>query len=167
METDSSHMPYDPSAIANSLLDIAKSRGHELDPMKLQKLIYYSHGWALAIANKPLINEPVEAWRFGPVIPSVYHEFKRFGSNPITEYSKVLEGPKLVEPRIRPDDEFVESLLGQIWEVYGGFTGIQLSNMSHEPGSPWETAWGRNVERLRFVVIPNEEIKKHFLCLIG
>jgi len=44
--------------------------------MKLQKLVYYAHGWHLALNNEPLIDEQVECWQYGPVISSLFHEFK-------------------------------------------------------------------------------------------
>ncbi|QLH42366.1 MAG: DUF4065 domain-containing protein [Coxiellaceae bacterium] len=51
--------------------------------MKLAKLIYVAHGWSLALNDVPLIDEAVQAWKFGPVIESVYHEFKHFGNDVI------------------------------------------------------------------------------------
>jgi uncharacterized phage-associated protein len=63
-----SSMPYPAAAIANEFIKVAKRNGVLLTPMKLQKLVYFAHGWYLALLGKPLINEPVEAWKFGPVI---------------------------------------------------------------------------------------------------
>ena len=33
------------------------------------KLVYLCHGWMLGIYGRSLIGEPVEAWRYGPVVP--------------------------------------------------------------------------------------------------
>jgi uncharacterized phage-associated protein len=63
----------------------------------------------LAINKEPLIDERVEAWNYGPVIPSLYHEFKNFGSGaitlPATDFH--FEGKKLslVAPSI--DDNMI------------------------------------------------------------
>lgn len=76
-------MPLETGAVANYLLDLADASGDPVSPMKLQKLLYYAHGWHLAVTDRPLLNEFVEAWRWGPVIPSIYHEFKEFGDAPI------------------------------------------------------------------------------------
>src|ERR1700676_3931940 len=78
-------------AVANWFLARAAADGKSLDPMKLQKLIYFAHGWSLALTDIPLIEEHPEAWDYGPVIPSVYHEFKLFGRKPITERAKRFE----------------------------------------------------------------------------
>ena len=40
-------MPFDPRAVANRLLDLGRERRLTIDPMKVQKLIYYAHGWHL------------------------------------------------------------------------------------------------------------------------
>lgn len=57
--------------------------------MHLQKLTYFAHGWYIAFNDQeqiqPLINEPFQAWEYGPVCSSIYHEFKGFGCNAIVE----------------------------------------------------------------------------------
>jgi hypothetical protein len=49
--------------------------------MKLQKLIYLAHGYYFAVTGCPLVGEQFEAWQFGPVSPTIYHEFNRFSSS--------------------------------------------------------------------------------------
>jgi uncharacterized phage-associated protein len=51
--------------------------------MKLIKTVFIAHGFYLASKDKPLVNEFVQAWKYGPVIDSVYHEFKGLGHKPI------------------------------------------------------------------------------------
>src|SRR5437870_3577302 len=84
-------MAYEARAIANYFLDLAKLANQELNPMKIQKLVYYAHGWNLALDGQPLIDEAVEAWTYGPVIPSLYHEFKKYGGGPITSKASKIE----------------------------------------------------------------------------
>jgi len=147
-------MAYDPKAIANYFLDLADSHHQALSPMKIQKLIYYANGWCLAIKGQPLINEQVEAWRFGPVIPSIYRELREFGNKPITgratdvHYEKNPAGDgytvKCSTPSVNDDEmqaEFTKSLLDKIWEVYEGYSASQLSNMTHAIGSPWHKVY--------------------------
>lgn len=142
-------MAYDPLAIANTLLDIANIDGVKLTPMKLQKLVYFAHGWYLAIKGEPLIKEQVEAWNFGPVIPSLYHAFKRFGNQSISEYaisecdfesreSFAYSANQSALQKVPESDKFTCQLLKKIWNVYGKFTPVQLSNMTHEEGTPWD-----------------------------
>ena len=65
---------HNPIAIANHFIDLSPNG---LTLMQLLKLSYISHGFTLALLDKPLADEYAEAWRFGPVFPSIYHEFKK------------------------------------------------------------------------------------------
>jgi uncharacterized phage-associated protein len=135
-------MPYDPRAIANYFLKVAAEHDQSLDPMKLQKLVYFANGWHLAIKDMPLINEQVEAWPYGPVIPSLYRAFRKFGNLPVTAPAvrrdsafEIVGVPDLGDV---PDQaEFTRAFLNRIWDIYGGYTSIQLSNETHLVGSPW------------------------------
>jgi len=83
------HRTYDARAVANYFLELAGQEGKPLDPMGIQKLVYFAHGWTLAIYDRPLISQRVEAWDYGPVIRDLYNEFKRFGSSRITEPAEI------------------------------------------------------------------------------
>ncbi|MEK6748472.1 MAG: type II toxin-antitoxin system antitoxin SocA domain-containing protein [Pseudomonadota bacterium] len=141
-------MAYNAKAIANYFFDVAKEHRQSISPMKMQKLVYFAHGWYLAIKNEPLIDEQVEAWQFGPVIPSLYQEFKSYGKSEITAYATEFTGLSLATlsletPRI-PDTQDLKDFLNKIWEVYGGLTAIQLSNLTHQCDTPWRKTWGEN-----------------------
>src|SRR5579875_2343089 len=84
-------MAYDARAVANYFLDLAAKEGRPLDPMGIQKLVYFAHGWNLAIFGSPLIRQRVEAWDYGPVIADLYQAFREFGPNPITSPAKKFE----------------------------------------------------------------------------
>ena len=151
-------------AVANYFLDLAKSEGRDIDPMGIQKLVYFAHGWNLAMYGRPLISEPIEAWDYGPVIRDLYHDFKRFGNGPITQPALELKrGPSAMQfqftkPEIAQDSPpEILSLLNRVWAVYKGFTSIQLSNMTHTPGSPWRIARDQGLS-----VIPQEIIREWF-----
>ena len=62
---------------------IANARG-PLTPLQVIKMVYIAHGYSLAILGEPLVEEAVEAWRYGPVLPSVYYAAKRYGGDGIT-----------------------------------------------------------------------------------
>ncbi len=132
---------YLPIHIANYLLWLAERDGvQDMTPMKLLKLVYFAYAWYLTIANEELFAEKVEAWKFGPVIPSLYHEFKRFGSQPITDYAQYyddIESDEPDYPTIDGEDENIWSTVAAVWRHYKGASGAQLSHITHEPGSPW------------------------------
>ncbi len=163
--------PYSPAAAANFFLKTGLEKDVPLTQMKLHKLLYYAHGWHLALIEKPLLNEMVEAWEYGPVVPSIYHEFKDLGSKPISRLATDLalgerddEGLASFffhEPSIAATDPFVPALLKRIWEVYGKFSAAQLSRMTHAADSPWTEARKAN-PGIRGVDIPNDCIRSFF-----
>lgn len=163
-------MSYDSKAIANYFLDRAEQSGRKLDPMQIQKLVYFAHGWYLAANGAPLIDEMVEAWPWGPVIPSLYHEFKTFGKNPVTRKAsnlKLVDGEKgdyaVIEPTIGDGESAstTRQLLDLIWNGYGKLSGIQLSNLTHKEGSPWYITW-QQAQGRKNVDIPDELIRDYF-----
>jgi len=161
-------MPFDPRAVANRLLDLARERQLVLDPMKLQKLIYYAHGWHLALTNEPLLDRSVEAWKYGPVLPDVYRAFQQFGAEPITEPAQyaAVEGNRMVLRRYRmpadnPDAEYADRILRRVLEQYGSYSAIELSAMTHASGTPWAEAWSENPGK-RYIPIPDSEIEAWF-----
>ncbi|MBQ7262906.1 MAG: DUF4065 domain-containing protein [Synergistaceae bacterium] len=64
--------------LASEQMEGLQSETFDVAPLKLQKLLYYCQGYALALTGKPLFPEPVEAWRYGPVVDSVYQAYKRY-----------------------------------------------------------------------------------------
>ena len=138
---------YLPAHIANYFLSKAENDGiKDMTPMKLIKLVYFSYAWYLAIFEKKLFTETVEAWRYGPVVPSIYHEFKRFGNSPIQQYSInfELENNKISFPVIAMDDEDALGVVGAIWRTYKNRDGWDLSKITHEDNNtPWSLAYAQ------------------------
>jgi len=119
-----------PKRVADYFLYLSNRDRKALTPMQLLKLVYIAHGWHLGLYGRPLVNEPVEAWKYGPVISSLYHVYKKYGSLPVED-----------GPMEKPDgfDRDEESTIEQVWKGYGGRTGVSLSSLTHEPGTPWST----------------------------
>ncbi len=152
---------YTPAHVANFFLDKAHEEGRAIDPVKLQELVYIAYGWVLAVLDRRLFEEPVEAWRHGPVIPSLYHEFKHYRWQPIREYALEVdwEDHDFVEPRIPPDDHNLQVVLGKVWNVYKRFSGWALREKLHQAGTPWAAV---HEENARHKQIPDNLIRDHF-----
>lgn len=136
---------YDAKAVANYFLGLAWKEGKSLDPLGIQVLVYLANGWNLAINGRPLISQRIEAGPNGPVIRDLYEDFGRFGYAPITEFAGKLgiapgtpQGYGIYHPQVT--DPQTMSLLNQVWDSCKSLTSIQLSNMTHDPGSPWRLA---------------------------
>ncbi len=159
-------MPFHTFAVANEFLELAKAEKRQVSPMKLQKLLYFAHGWHLAIRGDALLNETIEAWDFGPVVRSVYHEFKHFGNQPVTGYATYFDEDdfEVIQPELSDDAERSKKLIGKVWNVYKVFSAFELSQMTHSQGSPWsETVAPYNGKPPRGLDIPNELIKDYFV----
>jgi uncharacterized phage-associated protein len=118
-----------PKRVAEYMLYVANEQKRPLTPMQVLKLVYIAHGWLLGLYGRPLVNESVEAWQYGPVIPSLYHDYKRYGSSPIDSI-----------PSVKPTSDFDDaemSVMNQVWKGYGYRSGVSLSSLTHEPGTPW------------------------------
>ena len=168
-DTKIRQMPYEAIAVANYLIERAKAFGEALTPMKVQKLVYFAHGWNLAIYNQPLLRERIEAWKFGPVVPQLYHELKRFGSEgipgPVSVYR--FKGARLSTqvPTVEECEGYTPvtaELLDRIWTIYGGYSAVQLSNATHAHGSPWEVTRTRT-GGASHAVIDDDLIRDDFL----
>ncbi len=158
-------------AIANHILDVASETATALTQMQVIKLAYIAHGWNLALKEKPLFDDPVQAWDHGPVIPDLYHAFKSFKKKPVTSKAKIfdiVDGKlQLTEPSINDLDDneraFVDQLIRKILSSYGHLTAWQLRDITHMPGTPWHTITQQyEAEIPKKLQIPNELIMKHY-----
>ena len=157
-----------PLAIANYFVKKALSADDNtkfITNMKVVKLVYIAHGWYLALFHKPLISERAEAWKYGPVIPSVYEAFRSYGKKPIDELAVKFSFAGNKEYKL--EDPKLEPFLDQIWETYKGYSGTQLSALTHQKGTPWHKTWFREGGKDAMgVVIWDEVIESHYLSKI-
>lgn len=129
-----------------SLVD--EEAGDSISNLKLQKLLYYAQGAHLALYDEPLFREPIKAWIHGPVVPSVYHEYKPFGAGPI----------KVEKVNFDDYSAPVREVLDEVNSVYGQFTAGKLRAMTHnEP--PW-----KNTPQSE--TISHESMKEFFKTLV-
>lgn len=97
--------------------------------MKLLKLTYIAHGFMLAIHDKVLIDEHVEAWKYGPVIPQLREQIAHFKKGIISKVPTAKANTKFSAAAIR--------VIKKVCETYGQCNGMKLSSMTHMDGTPW------------------------------
>lgn len=95
--------------------------------LKLQKLLYYAQGFHLALFDRPLFSENIEAWQSGPVVPEIYRYYKIHGRSPLPE-------PEDFNPETI--DVETHELLDEVYGVFGKYTGTVLANLTHQE-KPW------------------------------
>ena len=167
---NSKNQGYDARAIANYFLYLAKNSGRQLTNMQLQKLPYIAHGWSLALRNIPLIRDPVEAWRYGPVYPNLYSSLAIYGSGSVMESIRENDSSPgawaldkrgdEVQANLTQDDI---NLINAVWNNYQDFNAFQLSALTHQPDTPWSRIHNKFGDRS---TIPNELIKDHYNNLL-
>lgn len=150
-------------AIANWFLDRAERERRRLTPLELLKFVYISDGWHRALLGEPLIEEPIEAWKYGPVIPSIYRAFSRYGGNPIQGRATLTETEGgMPETPTFTGDERQENVLEAVWNNYKHLSGGQFINLTHQPGSPWAETWSEQSPHGKPSIIDGEKIKQHY-----
>ena len=130
---------YTPSCIANYFIENIE----DVSNLKLNKLIYLAFGIAYGYYNRLLVKEPIQAWRLGPVIPSIYHEFKRYGYGKIKKLS-YIDNPLTDErsyPMIEEDDKEAIDSLETVKKEYGYMSASELIDYTHEIGGPWYSVY--------------------------
>lgn len=129
--------------------------------LKLIKMVYVAHGYCLAMFDFPLVDEPVEAWEKGPVIPSIYHEAMEF---PVRMRSGVLSVSLfdtrtiVLPPPFNKPHMNARRVIEKVCEVFGHMDGPWLSRLTHEEDSPWV---GYDAERHE--KMDDAKIKAHYL----
>lgn len=157
-----------PSHVANFFLKNGFSENQRICPMKLIKLVYIGYGWIQAALDEELFDEEIQAWKHGPVIPSLYHEFKIYKDTAITKLSMELDDEDYtteINPQIGKEQTEILFLLDFVWDVYKGFSAWTLRQMTHEDGTPWDITYN-NPNRMNRVIDPGL-IKKHFQVIIA
>jgi uncharacterized phage-associated protein len=117
-------------AVADYILGkIVMDEGDSITNLKLQKIVYYCQAWNMALHDAPLFDDPIEAWVHGPAVPALYRRFKKYGFNAVDVSAVVTDPMNELADRDR-------SLIDEVWDVYGVFSGSQLRNMTHKE-RPW------------------------------
>ncbi|MHA7209671.1 Panacea domain-containing protein [Arthrobacter sp. MDT1-65] len=98
-----------------------------ISTMKLQKLAFFSQGWSLTLLEEPLFDEEFEAWANGPVSYDLFDRHRgdfSVRSWPSGRISALSGQQKIV--------------IDAVLKNFGALSGRELSELTHQPGTPWE-----------------------------
>lgn len=130
--------------VANHVLWLAeKFRVKDMTCLKLMKILYISYAWHLCVFDKEMFSECPQAWKFGPVFPSIYHALSIAEDQPIEGCVAISEPGKKNEddfPVIRADDEDTLSIVENAFYMYKDKTSEELSEVTHRAGGAWDAA---------------------------
>lgn len=123
----------------------------DVTPLKLQKLLYLAQANFIASTDERLFDEPVEAFRHGPVVYRTYAKYS--GSQIIAARENSSAGSA---DQDMPAD--TRDFLDKIWLRYKDFSAGQLRNLTHTQ-DPWVNHYVENSYRTE---IPDEDMARYY-----
>nr|UWD63670.1 MAG: Protein of unknown function (DUF4065) [Bacteriophage sp.] len=70
--------------LSKNIIAYAAMNECQVTNLKLQKTLYYVQGYYLARFGKPLFEDEIVNWAYGPVVPEAYFQFCSYGATVIT-----------------------------------------------------------------------------------
>ncbi|MYB47332.1 MAG: DUF4065 domain-containing protein [Cenarchaeum sp. SB0662_bin_33] len=142
-----------------------------LTPLHVLKLTYMSHGYTWGIVGHKLISDKVEAWKYGPVIPTVYEALSKYGSREVdalhycgTPISSEDNVQKRVEELGSRFSEKEKEVIDCVVDVYKDWTAGQLITLMHREGTPWSQYYVKGGVN---IIIPDSVTKTYYEELVN
>lgn len=123
-----------------------------VSPLKLQKLLYFAQAASLALTGKKLFEEEIQAWKFGPVIASVYHAYKDAGNTPLIKSTGEFESIT---------DEEAQKMIRGVWELFDKYSASELVEITHNH-TPWKESYKEGLNQTIDVNILRDYYKNIF-----
>lgn len=140
--------------VADEFVRLSLQDQRPLTNMKVQKLTYIAYGYWLGFTNYQLFQDSVEAWRYGPVIPTLYYHLAKYGANFIQE-AIITNRANAISPGSEESE-----LIAIVYDKYKDLSAGQLSYLTHLPNTPWSKTW--NIMRERKGTISPEEVRDYY-----
>lgn len=123
--------PYPACELAAYLLGkVRHPAGETINTLKLNALLYYAEAWSLAMFDRELTQDELQAWDTGPMYPAIWSRLGHRGWNNLAVED--LEPPPAF-------DEETQGLLDDVWQAYGDFSLPELERMI-KADAPWKEA---------------------------
>lgn len=128
----------DPRVVANYLLDVAAGRHIAVTNLALQKLLFFAHAISLVERKEGIVSGYFEAWKFGPVHPTVYQAFKAAASSAIDFRAESLDPVSRVKRPLEPlTDSATRDICDRVMIQFGRMSAGRLVDVAHAEGGPW------------------------------
>ena len=139
---------YDALTITDYIILYYKNRNYGVSNLKLQKILYFLQALFLIKKDCELFDEEIEAWGFGPVIPSVYRKYMQFGCMDIP--TKDIDEPFI--------DNETKTIIDSFLEKVKDMSSTYLTDITLH-----QKPWTQNYIKDKKKIIPKKEIRKYFL----
>ncbi len=120
--------------------------------LKLEKLVYLCFADYLCKYDKELFQDVIYAYKYGPVVRSVYERYKSYSYKEIDQDDEEIVSEDIQEMPSRSRIIFAENGLEKInsidetIEKYAKCTAGKLVELTHKPETPWAIS-GKGVKR--------------------
>lgn len=122
---------YDVSDVARFIVRKYITDGNPVTNMKLQKMLYYAWvSYYKQFEGEYLFKDDIYAWKYGPVVPKVYREYRIYAGMPILHSEQPAEM-----------DKQTTDFLIEFADDHKDFTASQLVNLTHRDGYPWKRVY--------------------------
>lgn len=155
---------YSALEVARHIINYSNQAEQFLSVLKLQKIMYFVQAKFLISQGRPCFADNIEAWDFGPVVPSVLHEFLRFGLYsipPVTHYfvddEKAYFGIRKVEFLDRTISDEDKAAIDEVVDYFAEYSSVDLTDLTQKQ-KPWTDAYCRDCQN----VIPVDGIRTYF-----
>lgn len=132
--------------------------------LKLEKLTYLAFAEYLCKYNKELYQDSIYAYKYGPVVETVYRKYKRYGYKEIEYDDEDIDTDGLYEMPSRSRILFAEDgvnkakSIDDTLEIYGVLSAERLVGLTHKQKTPWDVS-GRGM--CMDEIIKNDTIKEY------
>jgi uncharacterized phage-associated protein len=142
--------------IADWIVRFRAEAGVPVDPMSLQKLLYYVQAFHLARHGEPLFANGFEAWKYGPVLPKIWQRYKDSPTPLLPQgVDETTQLPSGIEDELRDTVGF-----------FSRMTPFELSETTHKE-DPWiEARGGLNAHAPSTEPIPDDKIRVYYAGLL-
>lgn len=111
--------------------------------LKLQKLVYLCFADYLCETGESLFSDKIYAFKYGPVVDTVYRKYKKYGYKPIEKEDSDIDAKNISEMPAKSRILFAERGTDKILSIdktlerYGDMTASDLVELTHKESTPW------------------------------
>ena len=91
---------------------------------------HIAHGYMMGRHRKPLLDEDIQAYQYGPIIKSVHNKVRYYGSSPVLK----IKGASAWKGQFTTQEY---EIIREVVSLYGAHTALTLSAAMHHPSTPW------------------------------
>ncbi len=129
-------MAFDSRIIANKVLQSAWQQEIVLKKMQLIKLVYFVHGWSLAMFDSSVVEDMPEAWQIAPVYPKIYRELSGYTTQSVNML--LMDSRTHIPFDAKLDSKEQGRLIADITNHYGNIDAFTLSLKTSEADTPYD-----------------------------